>query len=124
MTAADIDTRDLFGRAATWNGPVFDQGFPDPTLLKDGNVWWAYATSGKGGHIPTATSNDGKSWTFANIDAMPDVGPWIDSRDRGIWAPSVFKNSAGTYVMYCKLYHVWASPISEIVLTPQRCSLR
>ncbi|KAI2619514.1 glycosyl hydrolase [Hypomontagnella submonticulosa] len=34
------------------------------------------------------------------MDAMPDVSPsWIDSGE-GIWAPSVFKNDNGKYVIY------------------------
>ncbi|KAI0849803.1 glycoside hydrolase family 43 protein [Daldinia vernicosa] len=34
------------------------------------------------------------------MDAMPDVGSWIDPKNKGIWAPSVFKNDNGKYVLY------------------------
>ncbi|KAI0385717.1 glycoside hydrolase family 43 protein [Hypomontagnella monticulosa] len=102
VTLSQFEPSDLQPRAkGPWNGPVMDISFPDPTLFIDGNVWWAYATSSDGnGHIPLAVSNDGNKWTWAKMDAMPDVGPWIDSGDRGIWAPSVFKNDNGKYVMY------------------------
>lgn len=80
-----------------------DISFPDPTLLIDGDVWWAYATSSdNNGHIPLAVSDDGDQWTWTKVDAMPEVGPWIDPKDKGIWAPSVFKNDDGKYVMYCE----------------------
>lgn len=95
-----------------WNGPVMDISFPDPTLFIDSNgVWWAFATSSdNNGHIPVATSNDGEKWTFAKMDALPDVGPWVDSGDRGIWAPSVFQNDDGKYVMYCECSFYSSSP--------------
>lgn len=82
---------------------MMDISFPDPTLLIEGKAWYAYATSsGSTGHIPIAKSSDGKKWTWTKKDAMPDVGSWIDPSNKGIWAPSVFKNDNGKYVMYCK----------------------
>ncbi|KAI1370129.1 glycoside hydrolase family 43 protein [Hypoxylon crocopeplum] len=102
VTESKFDHRDLqsWGRGP-WNGPVMDISFPDPALLIDGNVWWAYATSsGNTGHVPLAMSNDGNEWTWTEQDSMPDVGPWVDPSDKGIWAPSVFKNDNGKYVMY------------------------
>ena len=102
MKASEFSTEGI--KARGWIGPAFDQGFPDPTLLKDDDgVWWAYSTSSNG-HIPLAKSSDGVSWKYANVDAMPDVGSWIDPKDRGIWAPSVFKNSDGEYIMYCEFF--------------------
>ncbi|KAI1389247.1 glycoside hydrolase family 43 protein [Hypoxylon trugodes] len=102
VTESEFDYGDLLSRArGPWNGPVMDISFPDPTLFIDGNVWWAYSTSSdNNGHVPLAASNDGKKWTWAKMDAMPDVGPWVDPQNRGIWAPSVFKNDNGKYVMY------------------------
>ncbi|KAI1472811.1 glycoside hydrolase family 43 protein [Daldinia caldariorum] len=96
--SSDLVSRD----GGPWNGPVMDISFPDPTLLIDGDTWWAYATSSDGhGHIPLAKSTDGgERWTWTKKDALPDVGPWVDPKDRGIWAPSVFKNDAGKFVMY------------------------
>lgn len=105
MTLSEFEANDLVARGkGPWNGPVMDISFPDPTLLIDGNIWWAYATSSdNNGHIPMAVSNDGNKWTWTKMDAMPDVGSWIDPKNKGIWAPSVFKNDNGKYVMYCKL---------------------
>ncbi|KAI0139377.1 glycoside hydrolase family 43 protein [Hypoxylon sp. NC0597] len=102
VTQPEFEHEELQSRArGPWNGPVMDISFPDPTLLIDGKVWYAYATSSDNhGHIPLAVSNDGNKWTWTKKDAMPDVGPWIDPSNRGIWAPSVFKNDNGKYVMY------------------------
>ncbi|KAI0884137.1 glycoside hydrolase family 43 protein [Annulohypoxylon maeteangense] len=102
VTEGEFEHGDIQARArGPWNGPVMDISFPDPTLLIEGKVWYAYATSGGStGHIPLATSNDGNKWTWTKKDALPDVGSWIDPSNRGIWAPSVFKNDKGKYVMY------------------------
>ncbi|KAI2784350.1 glycoside hydrolase family 43 protein [Daldinia loculata] len=102
VTLSEFEANDLVARGkGPWNGPVMDISFPDPTLLIDGNIWWAYATSSdNNGHIPMAVSNDGNKWTWTKMDAMPDVGSWIDPKNKGIWAPSVFKNDNGKYVMY------------------------
>ncbi|KAK7751360.1 hypothetical protein SLS62_006616 [Diatrype stigma] len=74
--------------------------FPDPSIVKDGDAWKAYATSSNNAHIPVAESSDAVSWTFTGKDALPDVGFWVDPKDRGIWAPDVFQNDDGDFVMY------------------------
>lgn len=85
-----------------WNGPHMNVSFPDPSIVKDGDSWKAYATSSNNAHIPIAESSDAVSWTFTDKDALPDVGSWVDPKNRGIWAPDVFKNDDGEFVMYCK----------------------
>ncbi len=84
-----------------WDGPHMGINFPDPTIIKDGSTWKAYATSSNNKHIPVAESSDAVSWKFTGRDALPEVGSWVDPKDRGIWAPDVFKNDAGEFVMYC-----------------------
>lgn len=51
-------------RAVT--GPVIDQDFPDPGLMRNGadGVWYAYSTSSGGKNIPVAQSTDFSTWTI------------------------------------------------------------
>ena len=58
-----------------------------------------------------AESSNGVNWSYLNKDALPDVGPWVDPKDRGIWAPDVFRDDKGNYVMYCKS-HQLSLPVS------------
>ena len=41
-----------------YTNPVIDHGFPDPSLLNDWGVYYAYATNGAGGTLPCARSAD------------------------------------------------------------------
>ena len=107
MTIINSTKAELAGPLdARWDGPHMDISFPDPSILKDGDTWKAYATSSNNAHIPIAESSDAVSWTFTDTDALPDVGSWVSSSDRGIWAPDVFKNDDGQFVMYCKHFEV------------------
>ncbi|KAI0508797.1 glycoside hydrolase family 43 protein [Xylaria bambusicola] len=93
-----IGTPDIRGRSLY--GPALNVNFPDPSIIYGDGSWKGYATSSNGKHIPVATSPDTISWTLTGNDALPDPGSWVDANDRGIWAPDVQKNDAGTYVMY------------------------
>ena len=103
-------------------GPVIDQDFPDPGLMRNGadGVWYAYSTSSGGKNIPVARSTDFSTWTivgksrlsidtaiddahvacYTTGDALPDPGDWVDSSDSGLWAPDVREITSGYYVMY------------------------
>ncbi|KAI1420787.1 glycoside hydrolase family 43 protein [Xylaria sp. FL1777] len=93
-----IGMSDIQGRSFT--GPSLNVDFPDPSIIYGDGSWKAYATSSNGKSIPVATSSDASSWTLTSNDALPNPGSWVDANDRGIWAPDVQKNDAGTYVMY------------------------
>ncbi|KAJ3567427.1 hypothetical protein NPX13_g6767 [Xylaria arbuscula] len=88
---SDIKGRSLFG-------PALNVNFPDPSIIYGDGSWKAYATSSNGKRIPVATSPDAITWTLTGNDALPDPGSWVDPNDKGIWAPDVQKNDAGTYV--------------------------
>ncbi|KAI0888738.1 glycoside hydrolase family 43 protein [Annulohypoxylon maeteangense] len=99
ITKIDLaDTSSLKGRALS--GPFMGVDFPDPSIIWGDGSWKAYATSSNGKVIPVATSSDTLSWTLSSTDALPNPGSWVDPNDKGIWAPDVQKNDAGTYVMY------------------------
>ncbi|KAI1177901.1 glycoside hydrolase family 43 protein [Nemania sp. FL0916] len=93
-----ISVANVHGRSLS--GPYIGASFPDPSIIYGDGSWKAYATSSNNKHVPVATSSDANSWTLTTTDALPDPGAWVDSSDRGIWAPDVQKNDAGTYVMY------------------------
>ncbi|KAB8342969.1 hypothetical protein FH972_022564 [Carpinus fangiana] len=72
---------------------VIDQDFADPSLLQDGNGWYAFATNNhKTLGAPTrgavndnhlinaqvAQSADFSSWSVLKTDALPDPGTWTD----------------------------------------------
>lgn len=69
-------------------GPVIQRNFPDPSAIKVGDIWHAFATNNNNdGQVQVATSMDFESWTYLNINALPDAGPW--STGKAVWAPDV-----------------------------------
>ena len=84
--------------ALAYTNPVIDHGFPDPSILSDRGVFYAYATNGAGGTLPCARSTDLVHWT-ALPDAMPALPLW--ARAGRTWAPVVRAFAPGKrYVAY------------------------
>lgn len=90
-------------------GPVIDENFADPDVMKVGRTYYAYATNSDGRHIKWATSTDLTSWTVQASDALPTLGAWADSDwtfpsggsgDHGVWAPEVFAAGPKSFVMW------------------------
>ena len=85
----------------TGNGPVLNVNFPDPTILYNNNMWYAFATNNQSAHINVqiASSPDFTTWTYhAGQDAMPQVpqwavGPWTTQ----VWAPDVNETVSTAY---------------------------
>jgi hypothetical protein len=75
----------------------FDGDFPDPHIITVDNGYVAYSTNSGGVHVPTLTSPDLVTWTFAG-DALPTVGAW--ARSVNIWAPSVIQRGAQYFLYY------------------------
>lgn len=95
--------------AAPVSGPVIDENFADPDVLKAGRTYYAYATNSDGRNIKWATSTDLTSWTVQRTDALPTLGAWADpewsfppggSGDHGVWAPEVFATGPRSFVMW------------------------
>jgi beta-xylosidase len=81
----------------TFTNPVYDQDFPDPFVLHDGDTYYAYATNGNGKQVQTLTSQDLVHWT-AGPDALPRVAAkW--AYNGATWAPEVMK-IGDRYVLY------------------------
>lgn len=81
--------------------PVLDMNFPDPTVIKVGGRYYAYATNtyykNKSYNIPVAVSTDLKSWRVVG-DALPKKPDWAT---KDFWAPHVlFDSKLNKYVMF------------------------
>ncbi|GAA4606129.1 hypothetical protein BJY16_005670 [Actinoplanes octamycinicus] len=95
--------------AAPAAGPVIDENFADPDVMKVGRTYYAYATNSDGRHIKWATSTDLTQWTVQAGDALPTLGAWADpdwtfpaggAGDHGVWAPEVFATGPKSFVMW------------------------
>ena len=71
---------------------VLDQDFPDPTVIRVGPKYYAYATQANVGNhmnnIQVASSPDHVHWTYEG-DALPQKPTWA-SNTQNFWAPDVF----------------------------------
>jgi len=84
-----------------------DRPLADPSALYAGGEFNVYTTTAHAcvpGSCPTYwvprfTSSSLSSTAGLRSDAMPARPPWVDARQRTIWAPSVIKLGRG-YVMY------------------------
>lgn len=85
-----------------YTNPVFDEDFPDPTVLRASDGWfYVYATQGPVGagvhNIQLARSRDLVAWERLP-DAMPTKPSWA-SRTQLFWAPDV-RERGRRFVMY------------------------
>jgi beta-xylosidase len=79
---------------------VYPGDFPDPSVLRVGSTYYAFATQAPGGHpaIQRLTSTDGLHWSAPQQpEALMALPAWAD--DSGTWAPEVTLIDH-TYVMY------------------------
>nr|MBA3694208.1 family 43 glycosylhydrolase [Acidobacteriota bacterium] len=102
-TANFAQTVQLAKQAETWQNPVFDTDFPDPTVIRAGDgYFYAYATqavvNGKLQHIQVAHSKDLVNWERM-ADALPEKPVWADKYEPKFWAPHV-SFADGKYFMY------------------------
>ena len=106
---------------APWFEPSkpYTQNFSDPSVLRDGHRFVAYATSTGGAYLPAMTSTDLRTWTARPAydpgaplnrdpyfnDALPYPATWGVERstggrmDKEVWAPGVAKIGR-TYVAF------------------------
>lgn len=86
---------------ATYQNPVLDQDFPDPTVIRAGDgSYYVYATQGGDPirNIQVARSGDLVNWQVAG-DAMPVKPSWA-SRTQDFWAPDVHHVDGRYYLYY------------------------
>jgi len=99
-TPPPVDTTSATG----YTNVVLDQDFPDPSVLKAGGTYWAYATqtflgNGQRVNIQGASSMDLVHWTYGN-DVLP-VKPAWSTQVWNFWAPHViYAAEQSRYLMY------------------------
>lgn len=76
---------------------------PDPTIVRDGNLFYLYTTNTFVGtsvmNVPVRRSTMLWNWDIPN-EALPNVGSWSNSNKLDkVWAPAVRKFGS-TYVLY------------------------
>ncbi|HEX8129059.1 MAG TPA: glycoside hydrolase family 43 protein [Pyrinomonadaceae bacterium] len=92
------------GAARTYTNPIFDEDFPDPTVLRasDG-LFYAYATQaiiagGQTINIQVARSRDLVRWERLG-DALPVKPAWANQTQK-FWAPHVSQHGDTFYLYY------------------------
>ncbi|UOQ68018.1 glycoside hydrolase family 43 protein [Hymenobacter volaticus] len=79
---------------------VLPGDFPDPTIAKIGDTYWASATSAEWGPVfPLFKSTNLVDWqlvshVFPNSSSLPE---WTEAN---FWAPEIFHENGKTYVYY------------------------
>lgn len=86
-------------------GPVIDTDFPDPSIIKVDNIWYAFGTQSLYDYtdikVQFATSEDFTSWTLReNYDALRTLGAWVDASQPKVWAPDVSQLDDGSFILY------------------------
>lgn len=82
----------------TFENPVIRSDFPDPSVLRVGNVYYAYATNAYGKNVQVARSSDLVHWDLL-ADALPALPSWAQPGGSLVWAPEVIQIDE-TYVLY------------------------
>jgi beta-xylosidase len=85
-------------RVSTFVNPVYDDDFPDPFVLRDGDAYYAYATNVRSNNVPVLRSTDLVNWSKLG-DALPRLPKWAAMSASLTWAPAVAKRGA-QYVLY------------------------
>ncbi|MEN0086487.1 MAG: glycoside hydrolase family 43 protein [Leifsonia sp.] len=75
-----------------------DSDFPDPGALVVGDRVYAYATNTPAVNVQVATSDDMKTWTLSDRDAMPDLPSW--ALPGKTWAPGPAELADGRFALY------------------------
>ena len=97
------DTSPAHSVAATYQNPVLDADFPDPSvLLAPDGYYYAYATqtkrAGRVLNFQVARSRDLVEWEYLG-EALPDKPAWAAASQR-FWAPDVSRHPDGRYLLY------------------------
>ena len=80
------------------NNPVLPGDFPDPSVTKIGDTYWASATSSNWGPaFPLLTSKNLTEWPLVGHVFPDQVPAWADYY---FWAPEVSQEGSKTYVFY------------------------
>lgn len=78
--------------------PVLPGDFPDPSVTKIGNTYWATATSSNWGPVfPLLKSTNLTNWTLVGHVFSGEQPAWADYY---FWAPEISQDGGKTYIFY------------------------
>jgi arabinan endo-1,5-alpha-L-arabinosidase len=97
------DAQPARASAATYQNPVLDADFPDPSVvLAPDGYYYAYATQtkrqGQVVNFQVARSRDLVRWEYVG-EALPIKPTWAATSQR-FWAPDVSRHPDGRYLLY------------------------
>ncbi|KAF2207813.1 glycoside hydrolase family 43 protein [Cercospora zeae-maydis SCOH1-5] len=109
--------------------PVISTDFPDPSIIKVGDTWYAFASQSlydfQNIKVQVATSKDFATWSLMEgYDALGSMAPWARP---DVWAPSVHVRDDGKYIMYYSAvtttggdgrFHCVGTAVADSVLGP------
>ncbi len=94
-----IDPSDEVKLERTYTNPIYSADFPDPFVLRVGDVYYVYATNVDEINVPVLRL----SADFADADllgdALPQLPAWAASNQKLTWAPSVLQRG-DKYILY------------------------
>ena len=76
--------------------------FPDPTVLRVEDTWYAYSTQVLFVHVPVRSTDDPTRWGSDIEDAMPELPAWAEFGRN--WAPSVVETDDGYVLWYAAMH--------------------
>jgi arabinan endo-1,5-alpha-L-arabinosidase len=94
----------------TYQNPVLDRDFPDPTVIRASDGWYyAYATQTPEPptNVQAARSRDLVRWDYLG-EVLPELPPWA-RRSRACWAPDVVEHD-GRFVLFVSVTADGRSP--------------
>ncbi|KAI5924152.1 endo-arabinase [Camillea tinctor] len=105
-------------------GPALSADFPDPSIIKVDDQWYAFATAHGSTQVQVATASKLYGvWELIANDALPVSPTWTTGKNT--WAPDVRQVGNGSFVMYFsgqsavnKAHHCIGVATSETILGP------
>ena len=100
------DTTTASMPASTYTNPIWDDDFPDPTIIRASDSWYyAYGTQTKRQgaiiNMQVARSADLVQWEYLG-DALPVKPAWASTTQK-LWAPHVSEHAGRYYLYYSAL---------------------
>ena len=94
----------LGSNAAADPAPLWTGDFPDPFVVRDGDVYYGFATSSRGAgafhRIPVLRSRNLVSWEVVG-DALESTAPWTGGGS--LWAPAVLRTDNAWRLYYAAI---------------------
>ena len=81
---------------------VYDENFPDPSVLVVDHTYYAYSTNSDGENVPVIESDDLTRWRAIG-DAMSVLPTWASGGQ--VWSPSVTVAPDGGYELFFSAYN-------------------